>query len=92
MPKNGCSLLNGRFAYDLERAQAIARLVKKGYGKQILVSNDICLKAMLASHGGNGYMHLIRHVLPMLADVGLTEGELHDLFVRNPAEFLDIKK
>lgn len=92
VPKNGCSLLNGRFAYDLERAQAIARLVKRGYGKQILVSNDICLKAMLASHGGNGYMHLIRHVLPMLADVGLTEGELHDLFVRNPAEFLDIKK
>jgi phosphotriesterase-related protein len=89
VPKNGCSLLNGRFAYDLERAQMIADLVKKGYAKQILISNDICLKAMLASYGGNGYMHLTRHVVPMLLDVGLTEGDIRTIFVENPANFLD---
>lgn len=89
VPKNGCSLLNGRFAYDLERANMLAVLVKRGYAKQILISNDICLKSMLSGYGGNGYMHLMRHVVPMLLDVGLTEGDIQTIFVNNPANFLD---
>jgi phosphotriesterase-related protein len=91
VPKNGCSLLNGRFAYDLERANMIAELAKRGYVKQILISNDICLKSMLSSYGGNGYMHLMRHVVPMLLDVGLTEQDIQTIFVENPANFLDRK-
>ena len=92
VPKNNRGLLSGRFAYDLERANIIAELVKKGFADQILLSNDICLKNMLIPYGGNGYAHLLRHFIPMLRDVGISAKDTDKMLRSNPAEFLDIKK
>ena len=92
VPKTNQGLLNGRFAYDLERADFIAELVKKGFADKILLSNDICLKSMLIPYGGNGYAHLLRHFKPMLIDVGISVRDVQKMLVDNPAEFLDITK
>ena len=92
VPKNNGGLLCGRFAYDLERAEFIAELVKKGFADKILLSNDICLKNMLIPYGGNGYAHLLRHFVPMLYDVGISAADVEKMIKRNPAEFLDMKK
>ena len=83
--------LTGRFAYDLERAEMLARLVARGYTGQILLTNDICIKNMLCAYGGFGYAHILENIRPMLRDVGIGEGEIERMISENPAEFLDVK-
>ena len=85
---NGNGGLTERFAYDLERAQLLAKLVDKGYLKQILITNDICLKSMLCAYGGNGYGHILHTVKSMLLDCGLSEQQFQTLVEDNVAEFL----
>ena len=87
----GSGTLTGRFAYDLERAKALAALIKRGYGDRLLITNDICLKHMLCSYGGFGYGHITDNIVPMLKDCGVSDREINSLLVKNPAEFLDIK-
>ena len=89
MPRRESGLIRGRFAYDYERAKLIAELVKEGYTERILISNDICLKSMLVSYGGNGFSHVARTVLPMLLDCGVTEEAIKTITVENPARFFD---
>lgn len=88
MPPRDCGKIRGKFAYDMERAEMIARLISDGYGDRLLVTNDICLKTMLAAYGGNGFMHVARSILPMLRYIGVGEADIHRLTHTNPAEFL----
>ncbi len=81
--------LNGRFAYDLERAQTVARLLDAGYGKQILLCNDICLKNMLCRYGGFGYAHILQNIRPMLGDCGVSDAQIEAMLTSNCADFLD---
>lgn len=85
----GEGLLTGRFAYDLERAKVVAKLIRMGYTKQILITNDVCLKTMFTSYGGNGYAHILNTVKTMLLDEGVTEEEFNTLMVSNCIDLLD---
>jgi phosphotriesterase-related protein len=89
MPPRDHGKIRGKFAYDMERAEMIARLIADGYGDRLLVTNDICLKTMLAAYGGNGFMHVARTILPMLRYVGVAEADIQRLVTTNPANFLD---
>ena len=89
IPKRKTGALRGRFAYDLERAKTIVRLAKRGYVKQILITNDICLKSMLLNYGGNGYGHILRNIIPMLRGEGLNAEQIDVITRANPANFLD---
>ena len=82
-------LLKGRFAYDLERAQMVAKLVKAGYEKQILLTNDICLKTMFTTWGGNGDAHVLNTVKKMLIDQGVSEKQYMTMMVDNCVDLLD---
>ena len=88
VPRGNPGLLKDRFVYDLERAELIASLAEKGYLKQILISNDICLKSMLCEYGGNGYGHILRTVKSMLCDCGLSPLQYETIVKDNAAEFL----
>lgn len=90
VPKTSKGPLNDRFAYDLERAKVIGKLVKDGFAKQILLANDICLQSMLINYGGNGYAHLLRHFVAMLVDQGISQKDIDNMLIYNPAEFLDM--
>lgn len=92
VPKDNQGLLHGRFAYDLERAESILDLVKRGNADRILLSIDICLRSMQIVNGGNGYVHLLRHFKPMLKDMGISQRDIDKMFIDNPANFLDINK
>ena len=89
MPPRDHGKIRGKFAYDMERAEMIARLISDGYGERLLVTNDLCLKTMLAEYGGNGFMHVARSILPMLRYVGVSEADIDRLVITNPANFLD---
>lgn len=89
MPPRDCGKIRGKFAYDMERAEMILRLFDEGYGDRILMTNDLCLRTMLATYGGNGFMHVARTMVPMLRYLGMSEENIHRLTVTNPANFLD---
>ena len=74
----------GIFIQDIERVRLIKRLIEWGYERQLLITNDICLKMMLRAYGGWGYDHILRNIVPMMLDEGISQ-ETIDLFIRkNP--------
>ena len=77
-----------RFAYDLERIELLRQLVDEGYGKRILVCNDICLKTMWKKFGGLGYAHILRDVKAMAIQNGIDEKVYHSILTDNVRNFL----
>jgi phosphotriesterase-related protein len=73
---------------DRQRADAIARLLDAGFGDQVLISHDICLKHYLLHYGGFGYGHILREFTHNLKDAGVGEADIRRLLVENPAKML----
>ena len=73
---------------NADSAAAIARLVLDGHHDRLLLSQDVFLKQMLTAHGGHGYAHVSRHVLPRLERLGLTQVDLDGLMIDNPRRAL----
>ena len=80
---------NGRFVTDWERVRLIRKILDRGYGKQLLFSCDICLKTLLHAYGGWGYDHILTHILPMLREIGVTDEQIDEILIHNPARWLD---
>ncbi len=78
----------GVFARDIERVRAIKLLLEKGYEKQILVTNDICLKCMLHHYGGWGYDHILNNIVPMMLDEGISSQSIDAFLKDNPKRWL----
>ena len=70
---------------DDAAARAILGLVEAGHGGRVLPSQDVFLKMMLTRHGGNGYAHVARHVLPRLVRHGMDPAAASALLTDNPA-------
>ena len=77
-----------RFAYDLERIELLKKLINEGYGKQILLSNDICLKTMWKKYGGNGYAHILNVVKKMALENGISAKAYDEILTENVKNFL----
>ncbi|MES2793715.1 MAG: hypothetical protein V4719_29140 [Planctomycetota bacterium] len=67
------------------RADNVAALVKEGFGDKVLLSEDICTLKHLKYLGGKGYGYLLEVFVPMLRERGITEEQIHQLLVVNPA-------
>lgn len=70
---------------DDAAARAILGLAEAGHGDRVLLSGDVFLKMMLTKHGGQGYAHVPRHVLPRLVRHGMDPAAAGALLVENPA-------
>jgi phosphotriesterase-related protein len=81
----------GVFARDFERVQAVKALIDAGYLRQILISNDVCLKTLLHKYGGWGYDHILTNVVPMMLDEGITQEQIDVLVRDNPRRFLSME-
>jgi len=86
VPEGGFA--GGRFATDGERVRVVARYLEWGFGAQLLVTNDICLKCMLHAHGGAGYTHILDDVVPMMRAAGIAQADIERLLVENPRRVL----
>lgn len=73
---------------DEYRIQSIMKLIDRGYIKQILIASDHCTKHSLTSYGGWGYDHVIRNIVPLMKINGMTDEQIHTLFVENPKRLL----
>lgn len=81
----------GRWApADLDVARTVVHLVEAGYGKQVMISHDIGVRSRLVTYGSWGYAHIPRHIVPLLLELGLDEGEVAQILVANPARLLTV--
>ncbi len=78
----------GIFARDIDRIKAIKEILGWGYEKQLLISNDICLKGLLHHYGGWGYDHILRNMVPMMLAEGIPENCIDTLLCGNPKRLL----
>jgi phosphotriesterase-related protein len=52
------------------RAEQLERIIRAGRGHQVLLSQDICFRDLLATNGGRGYTCLLDDFLPWLVERG----------------------
>lgn len=67
------------------RADNVADLVKAGFTSRVLLSEDICMLNHLKYTGGKGYGYLLEVFLPLLRERGVTDEQIHQMMVINPA-------
>lgn len=79
-----------RMDSDMDRVEALAELVRSGYEKRILISQDVCFKTDLVRYGGWGYAHILNNVVPMMVKRDISRESIHTIMVNNPADLLDV--
>jgi phosphotriesterase-related protein len=80
---------DGSFAKDSERVKLVKQILLSKYASQLLITNDICLKCMLRSRGGEGYAHIFRNIMPMIAAEGFDIKEITQILLHdNPLRML----
>lgn len=84
-----CRPGSGRFVTDWDRVRLVKKIIDRGYVKQLLFSCDVCLKSVLHAYGGWGYDHILVHILPMLDELGVTQENIEEILIHNPARWLD---
>lgn len=71
-------------ANDSIRISEIIDLIADGYLNNILISQDVCFKIHLSSYGGVGYTHILKTIIPLMQERGLTGEQIHTITVENP--------
>ena len=81
---------------DADRVAALARLVKEGFGRQIVVSHDSvwCWNGMPIPSAVQEQMakvwnptHFLTRIAPQLRDAGVTDPQIDALLLDNPRRF-----
>jgi phosphotriesterase-related protein len=75
---------------DGERVQMLKTLLDLGFSHQLLVSQDVCLKMLLKTYGGNGYSYISEWIEPRMAAAGVSRADIIRMRIENPARLLDV--
>ncbi|MDP9249935.1 MAG: phosphotriesterase-related protein [Chloroflexota bacterium] len=70
--------------------ELIVELLERGYGSQLLLSQDVAHNSQLKANGGFGYTYLQQHFLPTLRTAAVGEGEIAQITIDNPRRILTI--
>ena len=73
---------------DWQRLAGMVALIESGYSSQIVLGTDSGFKHCLRSYGGESYAHLWNYVVPKLRDLGVSEYDIRQMTVENPARLL----
>jgi phosphotriesterase-related protein len=66
---------------DWMRIRCLRRLLSAGLGDRVVLSHDICTRSRLRCHGGHGYAHLLRNVVPLMLERGFAMPEITQMMV-----------
>ncbi|MEM4310827.1 MAG: hypothetical protein QXX95_00350 [Nitrososphaerales archaeon] len=80
--------MGARHPTDPERISNIVELCKRGYEKNIMLSQDVCWKHLLKRYGGPGYSHLLEHIVPTFRYYGVKEKQIRTMLIDNPKRIL----
>jgi phosphotriesterase-related protein len=87
-------LLGHRFgteeASEPRLVELIVELLERGYGGQLLLSQDVAHDSQLKINGGFGYTYLQQHFLPTLRTAAVGEGEIAQMTADNPRRILTV--
>jgi len=72
---------------DTHRIAQIRDLIERGFGKQVLISHDICYKCRYTNLGGHGYGHILENAIPAMRRRKMSNEQINDLLVENPKKF-----
>ena len=90
----GFDFLGHRFgseeAAEPRLVELIVELLERGYGAQLLLSQDVAHNSQLKTNGGFGYTYLQQHFLPTLRTAAVGEGEIAQMTIENPRRILTI--
>jgi phosphotriesterase-related protein len=73
---------------DGPKIDVLAELCHQGYERQLLMSQDVCLKIMLSRYGGYGYAHILEHIVPMLRRLDVTKKQIKTMMIDNPQKII----
>lgn len=80
------------YASDEARVEHIQKLIERGHGKQIVLSQDLTRKSHLKAFGGIGYSYMLDVFLPKLQEAGVDEKWIRQMLVDTPVRILDRKE
>lgn len=75
---------------DTQRIHEVKHLLDAGWIKQVLLSQDVCVKLMTRQYGGWGYAHLVDVLPPRFYAAGVTPAQIHTMMVENPKRLLSL--
>lgn len=73
---------------DAQRLEKVKSLIKEGLTDRILLAHDIHTKHRLIEFGGHGYSHINNNVIPKMKIKGITDEEVDQITIKNPAKWL----
>jgi phosphotriesterase-related protein len=73
---------------DAGRVRFVRELIERGYGRRILFSSDMAMRYHRKRYGGWGYDHIPLHVVPLMLRRGITQQQVDEILVHNPARVL----
>lgn len=73
---------------DRQRILDLRSLMEAGFRDQLVVAQDICFKTMTVRHGGWGYGHILRRVVPGMRMLGMTQADIDAILIHTPARLL----
>lgn len=76
---------------DATRVDYIVDLIEHGSLDKILIAQDTCHKTNLSKYGGEGYTHILDHVLPLMRRKGMTETQIDTITVSNSRKALEFE-
>jgi phosphotriesterase-related protein len=79
-------------AGDPQRTRAVRALVDDGFGRQLLLSHDVCYRLHLQRYGGYGYAHLLRNVRLRFMHEGLEEDVFWSIMTDNPRDVIPLQQ
>jgi phosphotriesterase-related protein len=88
-------LLGNRFtpmdeAREPRIIELLVELLDRGFGGQILLSQDVSHDMQLKVNGGFGFTYLQQHFLPAMRTAAVGEGELERMTIENPRRILTL--
>lgn len=77
-----------KYGPDGARIALIHRMVEFGYGRQILLGNDLGRPSYWVSYGGGpGLDFVLTRFVPRMREAGISQDAIDDLLVHNPRRF-----
>lgn len=77
---------------DLAKMTTLAALVERGYGDQLVLSQDMHRKHFLKRFGGHGYDHVLRRIVPRLSSTfDVPDETIQAMLVATPRRLLAVE-
>jgi phosphotriesterase-related protein len=73
---------------DWQRIAALLALIDAGYASEIMLGTDTFVKMLMRRYGGEGYCRLTDYVVPTLKALGVSDYDIRQMTVDNPARLL----